>query len=125
MKQVLKGVRSTDMKRFILEQTLLASIVDGRRSEREVEQPVRVVHLAGHPHAAEAEQHRRVTAGDQEHHVTAGRTVAVQGNRVVREQPLLVEPFGREHHRPMRHRYITSRVRGSLRGGRRPSPSPA
>lgn len=37
MKQVLKGVRSRDMKRFILEQTLLASIVDGRRSAREVE----------------------------------------------------------------------------------------
>ncbi len=37
MKQVLKGVRSKDMKRFILEQTLLASIVDGRRSAREVE----------------------------------------------------------------------------------------
>ena len=37
MKKVLKGVRSHDMKRFILEQTLLASIVDGRRSEREVE----------------------------------------------------------------------------------------
>jgi hypothetical protein len=37
MKQVLKGVRSQDMKRFILEQTLLASIVDGRRSAREVE----------------------------------------------------------------------------------------
>ncbi len=37
MKSVLKGVRSRDMKRFILEQTLLASIVDGRRSKREVE----------------------------------------------------------------------------------------
>ena len=37
MKNVLKGVRSRDMKRFILEQTLLASIVDGRRSQREVE----------------------------------------------------------------------------------------
>ncbi len=36
MRQVLKGVRSRDMKRFILEQTLLASIVDGRRSAREV-----------------------------------------------------------------------------------------
>jgi len=37
MRRVLKGVRSRDMKRFILEQTLLASIVDGRRSPREVD----------------------------------------------------------------------------------------
>ncbi len=37
MKRVLKDVRSEDMKQFILEQTLLASLVDGRRSEREVQ----------------------------------------------------------------------------------------
>lgn len=37
MKRLAAGVRSRDMKRFILEQTLLASLVDGRRSPREVE----------------------------------------------------------------------------------------
>lgn len=37
MKTVLKGVRSASLKRFILEQTLLASLVDGSRSAREVE----------------------------------------------------------------------------------------
>lgn len=37
MKRLTTGVRSRDMKRFILEQTLLASLVDGRRSPREVE----------------------------------------------------------------------------------------
>ncbi len=36
-KRLTAGVRSHDMKRFILEQTLLASLVDGRRSPREVE----------------------------------------------------------------------------------------
>ena len=33
---VVKGVRSADMRRFILEQTILASLVDGRRSPREI-----------------------------------------------------------------------------------------
>ncbi len=37
MRRVLKDVRSADMKRFIVEQTLLASLVDGRRSAREIE----------------------------------------------------------------------------------------
>jgi|CXWL01.1.fsa_nt_gi hypothetical protein len=37
MKSAVKGVRSRDVKRFILEQALLASLVDGRRSPREVE----------------------------------------------------------------------------------------
>jgi hypothetical protein len=36
MKSVLKEVRSRDLKRFILEQTVLASLVDGRRSPQEV-----------------------------------------------------------------------------------------
>lgn len=36
-KRLTAGIRSRDMKRFILEQTLLASLVDGRRSPREVE----------------------------------------------------------------------------------------
>jgi hypothetical protein len=36
MKALAKDVRSRDVKRFILEQTLLASLVDGRRSAREV-----------------------------------------------------------------------------------------
>jgi hypothetical protein len=35
MKKVLAGVRSRDMKRFLVDQALLASIVDGRRSEQE------------------------------------------------------------------------------------------
>lgn len=35
MKRVLAGVRSRDLKRFLVDQTLLASIVDGRRSPRE------------------------------------------------------------------------------------------
>lgn len=35
MKRVLAGVRSRDVKRFLVDQTLLASIVDGRRSHRE------------------------------------------------------------------------------------------
>jgi hypothetical protein len=35
MKKVVSTVRSRDLKRFIVEQTLLASIVDGRRSARE------------------------------------------------------------------------------------------
>lgn len=35
MKKVLAGVRSKDMKRFLVDQTLLASIVDGRRSAEE------------------------------------------------------------------------------------------
>lgn len=35
MKKVLTGVRSRDLKRFLVDQTLLASIVDGRRSEQE------------------------------------------------------------------------------------------
>ncbi|MCU0695629.1 MAG: LETM1 domain-containing protein [Myxococcaceae bacterium] len=35
MKKVLVGVRSRDMKRFLVDQALLASIVDGRRSEQE------------------------------------------------------------------------------------------
>ncbi|MGQ0507275.1 MAG: TerB family tellurite resistance protein [Myxococcaceae bacterium] len=33
---IVSGVRSADMRRFILEQTLLASLVDGRRSPREL-----------------------------------------------------------------------------------------
>ncbi|PZR05223.1 MAG: hypothetical protein DI536_32820 [Archangium gephyra] len=37
MKRLTQGVRSVDMKRFILEQTVLASLVDGRRSPREIE----------------------------------------------------------------------------------------
>jgi len=36
MRVVLKEVRSRDLKRFILEQTVLASLVDGRRSPEEV-----------------------------------------------------------------------------------------
>lgn len=36
MKKVVKGVRSHDSKRFLLEQVTLASLVDGRRSQREV-----------------------------------------------------------------------------------------
>lgn len=36
MKALAKDVRSRDLKRFMLEQTLLASLVDGRRSAREV-----------------------------------------------------------------------------------------
>lgn len=36
MRLVLKEVRSRDLKRFILEQTVLASLVDGRRSPQEV-----------------------------------------------------------------------------------------
>ncbi|MBX7115485.1 MAG: hypothetical protein K1X64_14240 [Myxococcaceae bacterium] len=36
LKSVVKSVRSKDVKRFILEQTLLASLVDGRRSPSEV-----------------------------------------------------------------------------------------
>lgn len=35
MKKVLAGVRSRDLKRFLVDQTLLASIVDGRRSPQE------------------------------------------------------------------------------------------
>ena len=35
MKKALAGVRSRDLKRFLVDQALLASIVDGRRSERE------------------------------------------------------------------------------------------
>lgn len=37
MRAVLKEVRSRDLKRFILEQTVLASLVDGRRSPQEVQ----------------------------------------------------------------------------------------
>lgn len=37
LKTVLKDVRSQNMKLFILEQVLLASLVDGRRSPREIE----------------------------------------------------------------------------------------
>jgi len=37
MKKVVKGLRSHDSKRFLLEQVALASLVDGRRSAREVE----------------------------------------------------------------------------------------
>ena len=36
MRTVLENVRSRDMKRFILEQVLLASLVDGRRSPKEL-----------------------------------------------------------------------------------------
>jgi DnaJ-domain-containing protein 1 len=36
-KRLTAGVRSVEMKRFIVEQTLLASLVDGRRSPREIE----------------------------------------------------------------------------------------
>lgn len=36
LKVLARDVRSRDLKRFILEQTLLASLVDGRRSAREV-----------------------------------------------------------------------------------------
>jgi hypothetical protein len=36
LKQLARDVRSRDLKHFILEQTLLASLVDGRRSAREV-----------------------------------------------------------------------------------------
>lgn len=36
MKALAKDVQSRDLKRFMLEQTLLASLVDGRRSAREV-----------------------------------------------------------------------------------------
>ena len=37
IKRLTAGLRSREMKRFIVEQTLLASLVDGRRSPREVE----------------------------------------------------------------------------------------
>jgi hypothetical protein len=37
LERLTKGIRSTEMRRFIVEQTLLASLVDGRRSPREVE----------------------------------------------------------------------------------------
>lgn len=37
VKRLAKGVRSRDLKRFILEQTVLASLVEGRRSPREVQ----------------------------------------------------------------------------------------
>ncbi len=37
MKRLTDGIKSRDMKRFILEQTLLASLVDGSRSAREIE----------------------------------------------------------------------------------------
>jgi DnaJ-domain-containing protein 1 len=37
MKRLTSGLRSREMKRFVVEQTLLASLVDGRRSPREVE----------------------------------------------------------------------------------------
>jgi DnaJ-domain-containing protein 1 len=36
MKRLTTGLRSRDVKRFLLEQTVLASLVDGRRSPREV-----------------------------------------------------------------------------------------
>lgn len=36
MKRLAAGLRSTESKRFILEQTVLASLVDGRRSDSEV-----------------------------------------------------------------------------------------
>lgn len=35
--RLTKGIRSSEMRRFIVEQTLLASLVDGRRSPREIE----------------------------------------------------------------------------------------
>jgi LETM1-like protein len=37
VKRLTQGLRSVEMKRFIVEQTLLASLVDGRRSPHEVE----------------------------------------------------------------------------------------
>lgn len=37
VKRLAKGIRSQDLRRFILEQTVLASLVDGRRSPREVQ----------------------------------------------------------------------------------------
>jgi DnaJ-domain-containing protein 1 len=37
VKRLARGVKSQDLKRFILEQTVLASLVDGRRSPREVQ----------------------------------------------------------------------------------------
>jgi hypothetical protein len=37
LKAVLKGVTSREMKRFVLDQALLASLVDGRRSPKEVD----------------------------------------------------------------------------------------
>lgn len=37
LKRLTVGLRSRELKRFIVEQTLLASLVDGRRSPREVE----------------------------------------------------------------------------------------
>ncbi len=37
MKRLTAGLRSLEMKRFIVEQTLLASLVEGRRSPREVD----------------------------------------------------------------------------------------
>jgi hypothetical protein len=37
LKRLTTGIRSTEMRRFLVEQTLLASLVDGRRSPREVE----------------------------------------------------------------------------------------
>jgi hypothetical protein len=37
LKRLADGIMSTDMRRFVLEQTVLASLVDGRRSGREIE----------------------------------------------------------------------------------------
>jgi LETM1-like protein len=37
LKRLTTGIRSTEMRRFLVEQTLLASLVDGSRSPREVE----------------------------------------------------------------------------------------
>jgi DnaJ-domain-containing protein 1 len=37
LKKLAAGIRSKDLKRFLLEQTILASLVDGRRSPRELE----------------------------------------------------------------------------------------
>ncbi|MFO0600494.1 MAG: hypothetical protein U0228_34625 [Myxococcaceae bacterium] len=37
LKKLTANIRSTEMRRFLVEQTLLASLVDGRRSPREVE----------------------------------------------------------------------------------------
>lgn len=55
LKSALEPVRSHDMRRFLLEQTLLAALVDGRRSGREVAFLRRLAELLGF---SEAEQRR-------------------------------------------------------------------
>ncbi|MFP2903986.1 hypothetical protein ACLESD_02705 [Pyxidicoccus sp. 3LFB2] len=55
VRDVVKQVRSVDMRHFLLEQTLLAALVDGRRTRRE---RVFIHELADALHVAEPELHR-------------------------------------------------------------------